>query len=78
MLSPEQTTNVTNGKNVIDCTTPQWKSLLKQAIQDGLEVDLVHFDYTENGEFCETLAMAHKMNLRIDFKESKGFFRQRS
>lgn len=44
----------------IDCSNREWKSHLKQTLQEGHEVDVMPFDYTADGEFCEMLALGHK------------------
>ena len=62
----------------IDCADKDWKMLLKTRLQEGCEVDLANFYYTENGQFCETLAFSHSMQFRLDARNSAGFFRKRS
>lgn len=61
----------------IDCANPDWQALLKSKLQEGREVDLSSFFYTEHGQLCETLALAHGMEFRLDARNHAGFFRKR-
>lgn len=60
----------------IDCANKDWKTAVKTHLQQGTEVDLSNFYYTENGQFCEMMALAHSMQFRLDAKNSAGFFRK--
>ena len=60
---------------IISCKASDWRNVLKVNLQDGIEADLTNFDYTVDGHFCELLAAAHSMRLRLDVKNSTGFFR---
>jgi hypothetical protein len=60
----------------INCIAPDWRNVLKTNLQEGLEVELINFDYTLNGQFCEMLAMAHRMRLELDVKNKAGFFKK--
>jgi hypothetical protein len=61
---------------VISCKASDWKNALKVNLQDGIEADLTNFDYTVDGHFCELLAVAHSMRLKLDAKNNTGFFRK--
>jgi len=60
---------------VIGCKAPNGKNVLKVNLQDGIEADLVNFDYTVDGHFCELLAVSHSMRLKLDAKNNTGFIR---
>lgn len=62
---------------VINCKGDDWKPALKLTLQGDLEADLVDFDYTTGGALCETLAIAHKMDFRLNAKDSTASFRKR-
>jgi hypothetical protein len=61
----------------IDCADKDWKALLKRNLQEGIEVTLDNFYYTEDGQFCELLAMSHSMNFRLDVRNKAGHFTKR-
>jgi hypothetical protein len=61
----------------IDCAVKNWKALLKRNLQDGIEVTLDNFYYTENGQFCELLALSHSMHFRLDVRTKAGHFTKR-
>ena len=58
----------------INCSKPIWKAEVKTALQEKRNVKLVNMDYTEHGQFCETLSIAHSVPFRIDHKHGFGFF----
>ena len=60
----------------IDCSDANWKTLLKRNLQDGIEVELLGFDYAVEGQFCEILAISHSMSFRLNFKEKAGMFKK--
>jgi hypothetical protein len=53
-----------------------WKMLLKKNLQDGDQVDLINFDYTLDGRFCEMLAVSHSMRFTIHPENKAGFFKK--
>ncbi len=61
----------------IDCANEDWKSLLKRNLQEGIEVTLNNFSYTIDGQLCETLALSHSMNFRLDARSNAGHFSKR-
>ena len=60
----------------IDCSGENWKTFLKRNLQDGIEVELLGFDYAADGHFCEILAISHSMTFRLDFKKKTGVFKK--
>jgi hypothetical protein len=62
----------------IDCANRDWKAFLKNTLQDGQEADLMNFDYTVDGHFCEMLAMAHGLIFKLDVSHNAGSFRKRA
>ncbi len=60
----------------IECANPNWKILLKTNLQEGIEVDLLDLDYLTDWQFCETVAIAHSMTLRLDTRQKMGKFRK--
>jgi hypothetical protein len=63
---------------VINCAEKDWEILLKRNLQEGIPVKLDNFDYEADGQFCELLAVAHTMDLRLDTKNKAGLFRKRT
>lgn len=61
----------------IDCAQDDWKNILKNAIQEGNEAELVNFDYSINGQFCAELTISHALQFVLDPKERAGFFKNR-
>ena len=60
----------------IDCSDASWKTFLKRNLQDGIEVELLGFDYATDGHFCEILAISHSMTFRLNFKKKTGLFKK--
>ena len=61
----------------INCKDKDWPTLLKNNLQEGLEVDLINFDYSLDGHICELLAVTHNRRFELDSKNSAGFFKKR-
>ncbi len=61
----------------LDCRKADWKPRLKLFLQDEDAVDLVHFDYTVDGQFCETPALPHAYHFKLDARNGTGFFTKR-
>lgn len=61
----------------ISCADRDWKLLLKRNLQEGIEVTLDSFYYTEEGQFCEMLALSHSMDFRLDVRSKTGHFTNR-
>jgi len=61
---------------IISCKASDWKNVLKVNLQDGIEADLIDFDYTLDGHFCELLAAAHSMRFKLDAQNNTGSFRR--
>lgn len=70
MSKPEQPVS-------INCANREWKPFLKQSLQERREVDLLNFDYTVDGQFCEMLALSHHVIFTLDVKRNIGFFRKK-
>ena len=62
----------------INCADKDWQSLLKRNLQEGIEVTLDNFYYTENGQLCEMLAISHSMDFRLDARNQTGHFTKRT
>jgi hypothetical protein len=58
----------------IDCEHEDWKTKLKEFLQNRHEVQLVNFAYTVDGQFCETLAFSHSVRFELDARNQTGFF----
>jgi hypothetical protein len=52
----------------IDCREKDWKTTVKMHLQEGNHVDLNHFDYTVDSQFCEMLAISYSYILKLDAK----------
>ncbi|MDB6122757.1 MAG: hypothetical protein JWQ71_1750 [Pedosphaera sp.] len=61
---------------VVNCLEKDWKVELKTFLQEGFEPQLVNFDYTMEGPFCEMLALAHRMTLTIKHDKGHAFFKK--
>ena len=61
----------------IDCREKGWKTTVKIHLQEGNDVDLDHFDYTVDGQFCEMLAISHSYNFKLDAKGGAGSFKKK-
>ena len=62
---------------IINCLASDWRNVAASALRDGIEVDLVKFDYLLDVEDCKILAVTYSMDFRFDSKTSVGFFRKR-
>jgi len=62
---------------IINCLASEWRNVAASALRDGIEVDLVKFDYLLDVEDCKILAVTYTMDFRFDPKTSAGFFRKR-
>ena len=51
---------------VIDCAHTDWKEALHSHLYNGIEADLINFQYTLHGEACELLAQAFAMEFQLD------------
>ena len=51
---------------------------MREAIQNGKDAELVNFDYTTDGQVCETLAISHGMHFVVNPQAHAGFFRKRA
>ena len=56
---------------IIDCNHPDWNSSLHSLLFNGVEVDLVNFDFAEHGNSCELLAQASAMEFALDRDPAK-------
>ena len=65
-----------DGLAVVDCTELDWRRTLKQHLEEGTEVDLMHLDYTMDGEICERFANSHGMGFEWDAAGNVGRFRR--
>jgi hypothetical protein len=64
-------------KDTINCLQAGWKEELKTELQNGREAKIINFNYTVDGQFCETVAAAHDMVLTLDAKAHVGSFKKR-
>jgi hypothetical protein len=62
----------------IDCSQNDWKSTLKNAVEDGKEIDLFNFDYGTDGKLCERLVIVHALQFVLDPKARAGFLKKPS
>lgn len=60
----------------IDCSKGDWENILRDAVQDGKEAELVNFDYRMDGQLCEALAISHARHFVLDPKSRTGFFKK--
>jgi hypothetical protein len=60
----------------IECANPNWKIALKKNLQEGIEVDLLDLDYLADWQFCDIVAFAHSMTMRLDTRQKTGKFRR--
>jgi hypothetical protein len=50
----------------INCKHSDWHETLHAHLFNGIELDLLNFDYSQDGELCEVLARAFVMEFRLD------------
>ena len=60
----------------IDCSKGDWENILRDAVQDGKEAELVNFDYHTDGQLCATLTICHSVHFVLDPKSRTGFFKK--
>jgi hypothetical protein len=60
----------------INCAQDNWKNILKNAVEDGVEAELINFDYSANGRICELLVMTHALHFVFDPKAHAGFLKK--
>ncbi|HTL56833.1 MAG TPA: hypothetical protein VL361_14225 [Candidatus Limnocylindrales bacterium] len=51
---------------VVDCAHPDWKEAVHSHLYNGIEVDLINFEYSLHGESCELLAQSSTMEFKLD------------
>jgi len=62
---------------IINCLASDWRNVAASALRDGIEVDLVKFNFLFDVEDCKILAVTYSMDFRFDSKTSAGFFTKR-
>jgi hypothetical protein len=61
----------------ISCISSNWRSAVVQALIEAGEIDLIHFLFSSDVEFCEDLASKYSMDFTANPKEHVAFFRKR-
>jgi len=62
---------------ITSCLASDWRNVTASALRDGIEVDLVKFNFLFDVEDCKMLAVTYSMDFRFDPKTSAGFFTKR-
>ncbi len=67
-LQPRRTGHVSMKfrRAVVDCSQPEWARAAHTNLFDGVELDLVNFDYEQHGRSCELMAQAFSMDFTLD------------
>jgi argininosuccinate lyase len=61
----------------ISCVAANWRRLVVETLIEIQEIDLVHFLFATDVEFCEDMASKYSMDFTADRKERVAFFRKR-
>jgi hypothetical protein len=61
----------------ISCISSNWRGLVVQTLIEAEEIDLVHFLFSSDVEFCEDMASKYSMDFTTNPKEHVAFFRKR-
>jgi hypothetical protein len=62
---------------IISCVEPDWQNVAASNLKEGIEVDLVKFNYSFDVEDCKKLAVANGMTFSFKPETEFGFFRKR-
>jgi len=68
MLYPEQ----------ISCLSLNWRGAVVRTLSEIHEIDLVHFLFPSDAEFCEDMASKYSMNFTASPRKRVAFFRKRT
>ena len=61
----------------ISCLTPGWRGVVIQALSDIQEIDLIHFLFSDDIEFCQDVASQHAVDFNATPRLHVAFFRKR-
>jgi hypothetical protein len=61
----------------ISCISSKWRTSVIQALIESEEIDLIHFLFQSDVEFCEDLASKYSMDFTSSPKGRVAFFRKR-
>jgi hypothetical protein len=62
----------------ISCISLDWRGVVVRALNEIHEIDLVHFLFATDGEFCEDIASKYSMDFTASPKKRVAFFRKQS
>jgi hypothetical protein len=62
----------------ISCISLDWRGVVILALNEIREVDLVHFLFSADVEFCEDVASKYSVDFTANPKRRVAFFRKRT
>jgi|GEM_PF-3321329 len=62
----------------ISCMASNWRGVVIQTLIEIHEIDLVHFLFAADVEFCQDLASKYSMDFTSNARERVAFFRRRT
>ena len=61
----------------ISCISSNWRGAVVQALIEAEEIDLIHFLFSSDVDFCEDLASKYSMAFTARAKQHAAYFRKR-
>jgi hypothetical protein len=61
----------------ISCISSNWRGRVIHTLSEIHEIDLVHFLFPSDAEFCQDIASKYSMDFTADVKKRVAFFRKR-
>jgi hypothetical protein len=61
----------------ISCISSNWRGVVVHALTEIREIDLVHFLFPADAEFCRDIASKYSVDFTADAKKRVAFFRKR-
>jgi hypothetical protein len=62
----------------ISCVASNWRRLVVETLIEIQEIDLVHFLFATDVEFCKEMASKYSVDFTANRKERVAFFRKRT
>jgi hypothetical protein len=62
----------------ISCISSNWHGIVVQTLAEIQEIDLIHFLFASDVEFCKDLASKYSVDFTANPKERVAFFRKRT
>jgi len=62
----------------ISCISSNWRGTIVHSLTELREIDLVHFLFSSDVEFCKDIASKYSMDFTSNTRERVAFFRKRT